>query len=162
MTSNGIECQCRRICLLSADFAIRYKTKFDQRLETITNTKCQTVSLIDQLHNSFFDLRILECSCKEFRGTIRFVTCGESAREHDDLCSSQVLEYFYIHLCTCTLKCTCTVILAVCSREYRNKYTRFRNLVLAYINVVCTIKLLISVSCLFVILRRNCLKYFFK
>ena len=63
---------------------------------------------------------------------------------------------------TSTLKCTCTVILAVCSREYRNKYTRFCNFVLAYIDAVCTIKLLISVSCLFIILRRNCLKYFFQ
>ena len=79
-----------------------------------------------------------------------------------DIFSSQVLEYFYIHLCTCTLKCTCTVILAVCSREYRNKHARFCNFVLAYINAVCTIKLLISVSCLFIILRRNCLKYFFQ
>ena len=178
MASDSIKCQCRRICFLSADFTVRYKTKLDQSLESVTDTKCQTVSFIDQLHNSFFDLRILECSCKEFRRTIRFVTCGESAREHDDLClidcflkklyrvmdifSSQVLEYFYIHLCTCTLECTCAVILAVCSREYRNKYTRFCNFVLAYIDAVCMIKLLISVSCLFIILRRNCLKYFFQ
>ena len=30
MASDSIKCQCRGICFLSADFAVRYKTKFDE------------------------------------------------------------------------------------------------------------------------------------
>ena len=74
MTSDCIVCQCRSIICLSNDFSVWYKSELDQSLESVTDTKCQTVSFIDPLHNSFFDLRILECSCKEFRRTIRFIT----------------------------------------------------------------------------------------
>ena len=34
--------------------------------EGVADTKGKSVSLIQQFGNSFFDLRILECGCKEF------------------------------------------------------------------------------------------------
>ena len=64
--------------------------------------------------HSFFNLCVLERSCKELRRTIRLITCTESAREHDhlrladgllkfshripDILCIQVAEYFRDHL----------------------------------------------------------------
>ena len=68
----------------------------------------------------------------------------------------QVLEDFDIHFCAGSLKCTGTVVFAVSSREYRNKYTRFCNFVFAYINVFCMIQL---VFCrFFIFFTGNCLE----
>src|SRR5699024_5681547 len=116
------------------------QSKFNQRLESVADTKCQSVSFIQKLHNRLFDLRILECGCKEFRGAVRLITCGKSTREHDDLCFTdsffkdfhriadilcrQVLEDSGDHLRAGTFKRSCTVILTVGSRKYRNKYGR--------------------------------------
>ena len=46
VTVDRVEGQGRGILLLANDLAIRHKAQLDQRLETITDTKCQTVSLI--------------------------------------------------------------------------------------------------------------------
>ena len=46
MTSDGVICQCRRICFLLTDFTVRNQTKFDQCLETVTDTKAESVTLI--------------------------------------------------------------------------------------------------------------------
>ena len=53
--------------------------------ESVTDTQCKSVSFIQKFIDSFLNLFILECCCKELRRTIRFITCGKSAREHDDL-----------------------------------------------------------------------------
>ena len=66
MASNCIVCQCRCILILSYDISVWYKTKLDQCLESITDTKCQTISLIQKLLHCLFQLCVLECSCKEF------------------------------------------------------------------------------------------------
>lgn len=152
------------------------RPEFNQSLESITDTKCKTVSLVDKLHNCFFNLCVLECSCKEFRRAIWFITSGESTWEHNDLslvdcfCEEfhgimdifccQVLEYFNVNLCTSAFKSTCAVVFAVCSREYRDKYTRFCNFVFAYINVFCMVQV---IFCLFfVVFTRSCLEYSFQ
>ena len=57
-----------------------------------------------------------------------------------DIFCCKVLEYLYVYLSACSLKCTGAVILAVCSREYRDKYTRFCNFMFAYIDAVCFVK----------------------
>ena len=46
MASDGVVGQCRRILLLSADLTVRNKSQLDQCLESVTDTKCKTVSLI--------------------------------------------------------------------------------------------------------------------
>ena len=46
MTSDGVIGQCRRILFLSADLAVWNKSQLDQRLESVTDTKCKTISLI--------------------------------------------------------------------------------------------------------------------
>ena len=75
MTADGVVGQCRRILFLSTDLTVRYQSQFDQGLESIADTKCQTIALIEKLHNSFFDLLVLECGCKEFSRSIRLITC---------------------------------------------------------------------------------------
>ena len=74
MTADVVGCQCRRIRLLRCNFAVRHQTKFDQCLETITDTKSQTISLVEQLHNSLFQFFISESRSNEFTGTVRFIT----------------------------------------------------------------------------------------
>ena len=176
MTSDCIVCQCRSIICLSNDFSIWYKSELDQSLESVTDTKCKSVSLIQKFFNSFFDLRILECSCKEFSWTIRLITGTESTWEHDHLSLSdcflklvywstdvfciKVTEYFCNNLSACSLKCTGTVILTVRSREYRNKYCWLSDLMAANMNIGCIKELLfnlgIRICCWF------CSKYFLK
>ena len=46
MTSDGVIGKCRRILFLSADLAVWNKSQLDQRLESVTDTKCKTISLI--------------------------------------------------------------------------------------------------------------------
>ena len=46
MTSDGVIGQCRRILFLSADLTVWNKSQLDQRLESVTDTKCKTISLI--------------------------------------------------------------------------------------------------------------------
>ena len=53
---------------------------------------------------------------------------------------SQILKYLCDHICASALKCLCTVVLAVGSREYRNKYGRFCHLILAYIDLFCLVE----------------------
>ena len=86
MAVNGVEGQSRGIRLLSGDLTVGNQSQLDQRLETVADTQCQSVSLIQKLCYCFLDLLIFKCGCKEFCGSIRLVSCGEAAREHDDLC----------------------------------------------------------------------------
>ena len=86
MASDGVEGQSRCIRILSNDLAARYQSELDQCLETITDTKSQSITLVQKLHYCFLDLLILESSCEEFCRSIRLISCGESTREHDDLC----------------------------------------------------------------------------
>jgi len=46
MTVDGVEGQGRRILLLTGDLAVRNQSQLDQCLESVTDTQCQTVSLI--------------------------------------------------------------------------------------------------------------------
>ena len=153
MASNCIVSQCRRILCLSCNCSIWNKSQFYKSLESITDTKYQSVTLPKKFLNRLFHLRILECSCKEFRRTIRFITSAESTWEHDHLrlrdCffkyidriynigSTHIAEYFYDCFCSCSLKSSLTVILTVCSREYRNKYSRLSDLVFADMYFFC-------------------------
>ena len=85
MPVDRVESQGRRVRRLPHDLAVRQKPQFDQRLEAVADTESQSVSLIQKLHNRFFDLRILERRREKFGRTVRLVACGKSAREHDDL-----------------------------------------------------------------------------
>ena len=164
MASDGIVGQCRRIRCLSHNFSVRNQTKFNQCLESVTNTKYKTISFVQKFFYCFFEFCILECSCKEFCWTIWFVTSWESAREHDDLgfcnfffkcihriydiCCIHVTEYFCDDLCTCSFKCFCTVILTVCSRKYWDKYCWFCYFILAYIYILCIIESSLHFTCI--------------
>ena len=85
MTSDCIKCQSWRICCLSCNRTVWYKSQFNQSLESITDTKCKSVTLIYKSGYRIFDFCILECSCKEFCRTIRFITCGKATWEHNNL-----------------------------------------------------------------------------
>lgn len=78
MTANMIGCQCRRVILLRSYFTVRDKSEFDESLETVANSKGQTVSLIQKLIDRFFDPLIAEYGSNEFGGAIRFITGAEA------------------------------------------------------------------------------------
>ena len=79
------------------DLAVRHQTQLDQRLEAVADTKRQTVPLIQELLHCLFDAsRCWNAVAKNLRGTVRLVTCGEAAGEHDDLClADSLLELLY-------------------------------------------------------------------
>ena len=68
------------------NLTIWHKSQFDECLETITDTKGKSVTVIQKIHNGFFHLFVTESSCKELSTSLRLITCGKSAREHDHLC----------------------------------------------------------------------------
>ena len=75
MAADGVVGQCRRIRCLTGDLSVRNQSQFDQCLESVTDTKGQSVPLFQKSGNGFFHLCILECRCEEFCRTIRFITC---------------------------------------------------------------------------------------
>ena len=91
MAANLVHCQCWRIFCLVNDFSIWYKTELNECLESITDTKCKTVSLVKKLHNGLFNLFISKYGCKELRRTFWFITRTESAWEHNNLCLADCL-----------------------------------------------------------------------
>ena len=74
-----------------------------------------------------------------------------------DIFCCQVFEYFYIYFSACSLKCTSAVVLAVCSREYRNEYAWFCHFMFAYIDAVCFVKG--TVICFDILGSCCCLEY---
>src|SRR5699024_3044074 len=150
MTADCVISQCGRIFFLPADLAVGNKSQLDQRLETVADSKGKTISLIQELHNRFFDLRVLECCGKKFRGAVRLVASGKSDGEHNDLrlgdpsfkplhsitdvFRRKMTEYLHVHFRSRPFKSAGTVILTVSSGEYRNKYSRLRHFMVAYID----------------------------
>ena len=66
MASDSVEGQSRGILRLSENLTVRNESQFDQCLESVADTERQSISFIQQFFYCFFDLCILECSCKEF------------------------------------------------------------------------------------------------
>ena len=54
MTTDGVVGQRRGILRLCLNMTIGNKSQLDQCLETVTDTKYKSISLIDQLFNCFF------------------------------------------------------------------------------------------------------------
>ena len=85
MPVDGIEGQRRGIRRLAHDLAVGQKSQLHQRLKAVADSKGKPVPFVQKLHNRFFDLLVLEGRCEEFGRAVRFVSCGKTAREHDDL-----------------------------------------------------------------------------
>ena len=49
MSADVIECKRRAVRCHIADLAERYKTQLDQSLETVADTECKTVSVIEEI-----------------------------------------------------------------------------------------------------------------
>ena len=145
--------QCRWIRCLHADLAVRYQSKFDESLESVTDSECQTVALTQKLVDCLGHLCIAECGSEELCRSFRLISCGESAWEHDDLwlvdrfhklingitdvCGTQVLEYLNDRVRSGSLECLRAVVLTVGSREYRNEYGWLCYFILADIDFLC-------------------------
>ena len=80
MTSDRIVSQRWGIFCLSGDLAVRNQSQLDQSLESVTDSKCQSVLFIQKFFYCFFNLRILECCRKEFCRSVRFISGTESTR----------------------------------------------------------------------------------
>ncbi len=152
MTVYCIKSQSRRIRFLPSDLTVRHQSQLDERLEPVTNAQRQTVPFLQQTHDSFFHLFILEGSGKELGRTIRLITRRETTREHNDLClrngflkhihtlpdilCRQVLKHPGDHVSTRPLKSRRAVILTVGARKYRDKYGRSCNFMFTYIDIL--------------------------
>ena len=96
MASDGVVRQCRRVCGLSGDLAVRNQSQLDQSLESVADAECKAVPLIKELLYRFLDLRVLECGREELGGAVRLVSGAESAREHDHLgLADGLLKFFH-------------------------------------------------------------------
>ena len=160
MTSDRIIGQCRRCLVLSGDPAVRNQAKLDKSLETVADTKHQSVALIQQPLHRFLHLRILECCSKELGRTIRFISRAETSREHDDLrlvnsllknayrikniFCIQIPEYLDDSIRSRSLERPGAVILTVGSGEYRDKYCRLRDLMGTDMNVLRIVQSLLD------------------
>ena len=83
MAVDGIVGQCRGILCLRLNLSVGNKSQFDQRLESVTDTKCQSIALREKLVHCLGHLP--EGGGKELCGALRLISCGEAAREHDNL-----------------------------------------------------------------------------
>ena len=153
MATNCIICKSRCIRWLSMNLSKRNKSKLNQCLETITDTKYKTISLIKELHNLFFHLLITESIGEELSWTLWLITSWESTWEHNHLSftyclrefinrisnvrSWLILKYLNNRLCTSTSKCLSAIVLAVSTWKYWNKYLRYCNLVFTYVYIFC-------------------------
>ena len=165
VAANSIHCQRRRIRTLFFYHAFRNQSQLNQCLEAVADAKHQTVPFVQQFFNLFFDNRISKYGCKELCRTFRLVACGETAWEHNDLrlCNlifvnfyrlsdifcAQVLKYFCHNLGAGSLKRLGAVVFAVGSWEYRNKYIRLANLMIAYVDGICFVQFIRNRSLLY-------------
>ena len=67
------------------DLTIRDEAGLDERLEAVADAEREAVAVLEQLHDSVADDGRLDDGGDELAGTIRFVTGGEAAWDHEDL-----------------------------------------------------------------------------
>ena len=156
MSADRVKRQCRRIFILSAEASVRNKSQLDERLETVADAQDQAVSVFQKIRNRLFHLFVPEACREELRRSVRFITCRETAREHDhlrllnclfkgihrlaDAFRRNIAEYPYNRSRARFLKGRCRIIFAVCSGEDRDKYGRLSDLVRAYMHFLRAIK----------------------
>ena len=153
---DSIEGKCRCILILTCNGTVWNKSELDQCLEAVTDTKCETISLIQKPHNSFLHSLVLEGCREELSRTIRLITCGESSREHDNLrlvnglhicleglsylLCCLILEYNSTNIRSRSFKSLSRIVFTVGTREYRDKYIGLSNLILTDIDISFGIK----------------------
>ena len=85
MPADGVKSKGGVVFVYFNDFAIRNKAKLYKSLEAVANAEHKAVSAIEQLVNRLFNLGISECCGNKFARTLRLVTAGKAAGQHNDL-----------------------------------------------------------------------------
>ena len=135
--------QCRRVLGDAAEMSVRKKAGLDEGLESVADSENEATS-----GNEAFDclcyILIVQYIGNELAASVRFVTGRESAAEcqdvaffniglHlgygvEDVLGGEIAEHAHLHLRSGLAECLGSVVVAVCSREYREVGYRFRNL----------------------------------
>ena len=140
MAADRIKGQGRAVAACLTDFTVGHQSELNQRLESVTNTQHQAVTVIQQIHDCLFDALVFKGRLNELAGAVRLVTAGKSARQHNHLCLMdavhktvdrilnvcrlQVLKNLHISGAAGAFKCAGGIIFAVRSRKGRNKDAR--------------------------------------
>ena len=101
------------------------------------NKKNDTALTLRSVTKSYDGQPVLSDLSLEFSSGTFYCLMAPSGNGIADVLGAHVLEYLCDDLCTRTLKCLRAVVLAVCSREYRNEYGRSADLMIADHNVLC-------------------------
>ena len=81
-----IECKSRRILSLCIDYiAIRDETKLYYCLKSVAYTQHEAIPLIKELLYRLTYFLISESCRKEFRGSVRLISCRKATGKHDYL-----------------------------------------------------------------------------
>ena len=126
--------QRRRLLGHHTQAAVRQQARLNQRLETVADTENQT-STLNQSVNGLCYGCIVQYAGNKLTATIRLISERESSTQNEDMtlvdsrshCVNRmknilrrkVTEYSDMRLGTLTLECASCIIVAVCTREYR-------------------------------------------
>ena len=143
MSADVVESKRRRVFLKRRNFSVRYKSQFYQCLEAVAYTQNKSVAFFQKVFDAFLDVRVGKYSRDKFPRTVRFVRAAEAAGDckyltlvdclcnfldavHDIL-ARKVFQNEGICQSTGVFKPCGSIVFAVVTREYRNKYARFCN-----------------------------------
>ena len=140
VSADGVVGQRGAILIGVDDLTVRHKTKLDQRLEAVTDTCHQTVTVVQQIADLLLDCRIAEEGGNELTRAVGLVAARKAAGQEDDLglaaklckllnrafnaLTRQIIDDKYLSLGTRIGKCLCAVIFTVCTREDGNNHLR--------------------------------------
>ena len=162
MSADGVEGQGRICRLKLADFAVGYKSELNKRLEAVADTEHKTVAVFEQVVNRVRDSRVAEGCGDKLARAVGLVTAGEAAGNHNHLRFSddffhslysflnaalgEVLNNQKLCLSACLFERAGGVYLAVCAREYGDKYLRLCDLNCRSCNVARVVKLSVNLD----------------
>ena len=140
MACDLVEGKGRALRVSIHDLAEFKESQLDQSMEAVADTRHEAILFFQKFCNCILDFRVPEEGCDELAGTVRFISAGETAGYEDhlaliDLCSkvfyglgylggSQVVYNEDLGFSPCFSESLGCIVLAVGSREYRDKYLR--------------------------------------
>ena len=121
------------LCHLT-EASVRKKSRLHEGLESVAYAENEA-SAVDQSMDRIRYLLVIQHIRNELAASVRFVTGRESAAEHKDMALVDILlhlgyrpedvvlgkvaEHAHTHLGTCIAPSLCGIVIAVCTREYR-------------------------------------------
>ena len=133
----------RRLLGHHTELSVWQQSRLNECLEAVADTQNQATTL-NQSVNSLGYGCVIQYTCNELTRTIRLITQREATTQYKDIAlvdslghsldrlqdilRCEVTEYSDMGLCALTLECTSSVVVAVCTREYRQVNLHLLNL----------------------------------